>query len=55
MIYAGCGTVLVLGEVKMVDGSHGDWKTDFASLRKQRDDRNFIMVNSCTQVIFIYS
>ncbi|XP_072224559.1 5-hydroxytryptamine receptor 3A-like [Leuresthes tenuis] len=40
----GCGTDLVLGELKMVDGSHGDWQTDFAALRKQRDDRNFIMV-----------
>ncbi|KAM4531357.1 ligand-gated cation channel ZACN [Odontesthes bonariensis] len=40
----GCGTDLVLGKVKMVDSSHGDWETNFVSLRKQRDDRNFIMV-----------
>ncbi|CAG5897839.1 unnamed protein product [Menidia menidia] len=39
-----CGTSLVMGEIKMVDGSHGDWKTDFAVLQKQRDDRNFILV-----------
>ncbi|XP_037544328.1 zinc-activated ligand-gated ion channel-like [Nematolebias whitei] len=39
-----CGTSLHMGDVKMIDGSHGDWQTDFAILKKQRDDRNYIMV-----------
>lgn len=29
----------------MVDGAHGDWKTEFVEYRKQRDDRNYIMVS----------
>ncbi|KAM3598438.1 uncharacterized protein V6R79_018049 [Siganus canaliculatus] len=40
----GCGTGLVFGQLRMVDGTHGDWRTDNAELRKQRDDRNYIMV-----------
>ncbi|XP_044187990.1 5-hydroxytryptamine receptor 3A-like [Thunnus albacares] len=40
----GCGTELVLGDVRMVDSTHGDWKTDFVSLQKKRNDRNYIMV-----------
>ncbi|XP_017280905.1 zinc-activated ligand-gated ion channel-like [Kryptolebias marmoratus] len=39
-----CGTGLRLGDVRMIDGSHGDWQTDFATLKKQRDDRNYITV-----------
>nr|XP_019949792.1 PREDICTED: 5-hydroxytryptamine receptor 3A-like [Paralichthys olivaceus] len=41
----GCGTELALGNLKMVDSTHGDWKTDSVSLLKQRDDRNYIMVS----------
>ncbi|XP_071329643.1 5-hydroxytryptamine receptor 3A-like [Trachinotus anak] len=40
----GCGTELVLGDLRMVDGNHGDWKTDYVDFRKQRDDRNYIIV-----------
>ncbi|XP_041813361.1 5-hydroxytryptamine receptor 3A-like [Chelmon rostratus] len=40
----GCGTELAFGELRMIDGTHGDWKTDYVSLQKQRDDRNYIMV-----------
>ena len=43
---SGCGTELVLGDVRMVDSTHGDWKTDFVSLQKKRNDRNYIMVSS---------
>ncbi|TKS92011.1 5-hydroxytryptamine receptor 3A [Collichthys lucidus] len=41
----GCGTYLVMDEVKLVDSSHGDWQTDRVSLKKQRKDRNYIMVD----------
>ncbi|XP_039980171.1 5-hydroxytryptamine receptor 3A-like [Xiphias gladius] len=41
----GCGTALVLGELRMVDSTHGDWKTDGVALQKKRDDRNYIMVS----------
>ncbi|XP_062295266.1 5-hydroxytryptamine receptor 3A-like [Scomber scombrus] len=41
----GCGTELVLGTVKMVDSTHGDWQTDDVKLQKKRDDRNYIMVS----------
>ncbi|KAE8283248.1 5-hydroxytryptamine receptor 3A [Larimichthys crocea] len=41
----GCGTHLVMNEVKLVDSSHGDWQTDRVSLEKQRKDRNYIMVD----------
>ncbi|XP_061567378.1 zinc-activated ligand-gated ion channel-like [Cololabis saira] len=41
----GCGAKLIFNEeVKMVDSSHGDWETIYASLRKQRDDRYYIWV-----------
>ncbi|XP_050930050.1 5-hydroxytryptamine receptor 3A [Lates calcarifer] len=40
----GCGTELEFGELKMVDGTHGDWQTDSVALQKKRDDRNYIMV-----------
>ncbi|XP_040918608.1 5-hydroxytryptamine receptor 3A-like [Toxotes jaculatrix] len=40
----GCGTELLLGDLKMVDSDHGDWKTDNVALQKMRDDRNYIMV-----------
>ncbi|XP_076608338.1 5-hydroxytryptamine receptor 3A-like [Chaetodon auriga] len=40
----GCGTELLLGDLMMVDGTHGDWKTDSVIFQKQRDDRNYIMV-----------
>ncbi|XP_023265867.1 5-hydroxytryptamine receptor 3A-like [Seriola lalandi dorsalis] len=40
-----CGTKLVLGELRMVDGTHGDWETDQVDLQQQRDDRNYIMVS----------
>ncbi|XP_070836824.1 5-hydroxytryptamine receptor 3A-like [Chaetodon trifascialis] len=40
----GCGTELILGDLKMVDGTHGDWRTDSVLFQKQRDDRNYIMV-----------
>ncbi|XP_054463288.1 5-hydroxytryptamine receptor 3A-like [Anoplopoma fimbria] len=39
-----CGTKLVFGILKMVDGSHGDWRTDNVELQKVREDRNYIMV-----------
>ncbi|XP_008301742.1 zinc-activated ligand-gated ion channel [Stegastes partitus] len=41
----GCGTKLALGVLKMVDGAHGDWQTEDVAFRKQRDDRNYIMVS----------
>lgn len=44
--FSGCGTELILGELRMVDGTHGDWRTDYVDYRKQRDDRNYIMVSS---------
>ncbi|XP_022608432.1 5-hydroxytryptamine receptor 3A-like [Seriola dumerili] len=40
-----CGTKLVLGELRMVDGTHGDWETDQVDFQQQRDDRNYIMVS----------
>ncbi|KAK9535147.1 hypothetical protein VZT92_007548 [Zoarces viviparus] len=40
----GCGTDLVFGKLVMVDGSHGDWRTDNVALKKLRSDRNYIMV-----------
>ncbi|CAJ1075123.1 -hydroxytryptamine receptor 3A-like [Xyrichtys novacula] len=40
----GCGTSLDFFDVKMVDGGHGDWETNYVSLEKQRDDRNYIKV-----------
>lgn len=45
---SGCGTHLVMNEVKLVDSSHGDWQTDRVSLEKQRKDRNYIMVSLWT-------
>lgn len=49
MFSVGCGTSLLLGEVMMIDGSQGDWQTNFATPMKQRDDRNYIMVSSKTE------
>ncbi|XP_034567335.1 5-hydroxytryptamine receptor 3A-like [Notolabrus celidotus] len=40
----GCGTKMDFIFVKMVDGTHGDWQTDYASLEKQGDDRDYIKV-----------
>nr|XP_046271508.1 5-hydroxytryptamine receptor 3A-like [Scatophagus argus] len=40
----GCGTELILGELWMIDGTHGDWQTDSVDFQKQRDDRNYISV-----------
>ncbi|XP_073351102.1 neuronal acetylcholine receptor subunit alpha-5-like [Pagrus major] len=42
----GCGTELLLGGLKVVDGTHGDWKTENAFYARilNRDDRNYIMV-----------
>ncbi|XP_071780406.1 5-hydroxytryptamine receptor 3A-like [Centroberyx gerrardi] len=40
----GCGMELKMGDVRMIDGNHGDWRTDGVSLQKKRDDRNYIMV-----------
>lgn len=42
---SGCGTDLKLGDLKMVDGTHGDWQTEDADYQKQRDDRNYIRVS----------
>lgn len=33
----------------MIDGTHGDWKTDDVIFQKKRDDRNYIMVSSRTR------
>lgn len=49
VFYTDCGAGLRLGEVRMIDGSHGDWQTDFAALKKQRDDRNYITASSKTE------
>lgn len=46
----GCGTELVLGDLYMIDGTHGDWETENVELHKQRDDRNYIQVSSCELV-----
>ncbi|XP_029292856.1 5-hydroxytryptamine receptor 3A-like [Cottoperca gobio] len=40
-----CGTELVFDQLKMVDGSHGDWQTDYVEFQKKGDDRNYIMVS----------
>ncbi|XP_041634497.1 5-hydroxytryptamine receptor 3A-like [Cheilinus undulatus] len=43
----GCGTSMDFGgELKVVDGTHGDWQTEYAYLEQQlnRDDRNYIRV-----------
>lgn len=37
-----------LGDLRMVDSTHGDWQTDYVDYQKQRDDRNYIMVGSQT-------
>uniref|UniRef100_A0A8C2ZQH3 Neurotransmitter-gated ion-channel ligand-binding domain-containing protein n=1 Tax=Cyclopterus lumpus TaxID=8103 RepID=A0A8C2ZQH3_CYCLU len=41
----GCGTDLSFSELRMVDGAHGDWKTDDVELKKKRQDRNYILVS----------
>ncbi|KAG7242836.1 hypothetical protein INR49_018091 [Caranx melampygus] len=40
----GCGTEMVLGDLKMVDSTHGDWQTDYVDYQQLREDRNYIMV-----------
>ncbi|XP_049417387.1 zinc-activated ligand-gated ion channel-like isoform X1 [Epinephelus fuscoguttatus] len=40
----GCGTLLEFEQLKMVDGTHGDWQTDNAFLARQTDERNYILV-----------
>ncbi|XP_074552478.1 ligand-gated cation channel ZACN-like [Halichoeres trimaculatus] len=42
----GCGTSLDLNYLKMVDGTHGDWQTEYAILDRQASgyDRNYIRV-----------
>ncbi|XP_047428306.1 5-hydroxytryptamine receptor 3A-like [Mugil cephalus] len=40
----GCGSNLVLNELKTVDSTHGDWETGRVTLEKKRNDRNYIMV-----------
>ncbi|KAM4598256.1 5-hydroxytryptamine receptor 3A-like [Polymixia lowei] len=47
----GCGMQLKLGTVRLIDGNHGDWQTDRVSLRKKRDDRNYIMVTLSTRYL----
>ncbi|XP_075999377.1 5-hydroxytryptamine receptor 3A-like [Genypterus blacodes] len=44
-----CGMTLVLGQVRLVDGSHGDWETIEVGLQKKRHDRNYIMVRLSTK------
>ncbi|KAF6732554.1 5-hydroxytryptamine receptor 3A [Oryzias melastigma] len=39
-----CITSLVLDQVRSIDGSTGDWQTNYAYLKKKREDRNFIAV-----------
>ncbi|KAM7386960.1 hypothetical protein PAMA_009543 [Pampus argenteus] len=41
----GCGIEPEFGEVLMIDGTHGDWKTDNVTLQKKRNDQNYIMVS----------
>ncbi|TNN71570.1 5-hydroxytryptamine receptor 3A [Liparis tanakae] len=41
----GCGTDMEFGSLKMVDGTHGDWKTDAVELLQKRSDRNYILVS----------
>ncbi|KAM9346647.1 5-hydroxytryptamine receptor 3A-like [Symphorus nematophorus] len=41
----GCGTELVLGNLRLADGTHGDWQTERVVFQKKRDDRNYIMVS----------
>ncbi|XP_024920453.1 5-hydroxytryptamine receptor 3A-like isoform X2 [Cynoglossus semilaevis] len=41
---AGCGTSLRLGNLKMIDSSHGDWETLGVSFEKQSEDQNYIWV-----------
>ncbi|XP_036945155.1 5-hydroxytryptamine receptor 3B-like [Acanthopagrus latus] len=42
----GCGTELLLGDLKNVGNSHGDWQTEHAFYARiiNRNDRNYIMV-----------
>ncbi|XP_053194893.1 5-hydroxytryptamine receptor 3A-like [Scomber japonicus] len=40
-----CGTELLLGDVWMVDSTHGDWETVNVELLKKRTDRNYILVS----------
>lgn len=44
---SGCGMELEMGDLKIIDSNHGDWRTDGAFLLKkdQRDDRNYINVS----------
>ncbi|XP_028311600.1 5-hydroxytryptamine receptor 3A-like isoform X1 [Gouania willdenowi] len=40
----GCGMWLNMGQLKMVDGSHGDWKTENVTLANRGSYRNYILV-----------
>ncbi|XP_042361592.1 5-hydroxytryptamine receptor 3A-like [Plectropomus leopardus] len=40
----GCGTLLNFDDLRMVDGTHGDWETYGVDLLNQREDRNYILV-----------
>ncbi|XP_068194004.1 5-hydroxytryptamine receptor 3A-like [Antennarius striatus] len=40
-----CGIELVLGDLWMVDGTHGDWETQEVAYQQQRGDRNYILVS----------
>ena len=46
----GCGTELLLGDLKNVGNSHGDWQTEHAFYARiiNRNDRNYIMVSPLT-------
>lgn len=39
-----CGGEMVLREVKMKDGAHGDWKTENIYYHQQADNKNYISV-----------
>ncbi|KAM6965861.1 5-hydroxytryptamine receptor 3A-like [Tautogolabrus adspersus] len=43
---SGCGTEMNFNYLQIIDGSNGDWRTDYVSLEQQenRDDRNYIKV-----------
>ncbi|KAG7263421.1 hypothetical protein CRUP_037784 [Coryphaenoides rupestris] len=41
----GCGMDLLLGNVHLVDGNHGDWETDEVTLKTKGNGRNYIMVS----------
>ncbi|KAK2893781.1 hypothetical protein Q8A73_016265 [Channa argus] len=43
--FDGCGTQLTLGELLVIDSSHGDWQTESAELQQNNENRNYIMVS----------